>query len=196
MALTQAIAAAAAALKGLIAERYPRAEFGTLGVEVVQAKDVDKGLNGDGFAILVWRTSVNTQRRARGPRTDQFGNRFRPSLPIDISIMVIPHANSAERHLRMLGWVMRALEDAGPISSTQLNHYLSESDVFAPGEDVELVLETLALADQLTLWDRLKKHPMGVTYLMRMVLLDSTQPVSELPAVIEREFQVGAMADG
>lgn len=195
MATAQAIAAAAAALKGLINERYPRGEFGTLSVDVVQAKDVDKGLTGDGFGILMWRMAVNLQRRARGPRTDAFGNRFKPSLPIDLSFMIIPYANAAERHLRMLGWVMRELEDAGPLSATQLNHYLTESAVFAPDEDVELVLDPLSVADHMTLWDRIKKHPVGANYLMRMVLLDSARTITELPAVVEREFQLGALED-
>ncbi|HEX8379574.1 MAG TPA: Pvc16 family protein, partial [Allosphingosinicella sp.] len=90
MARHQAIAAVAAALRGLIRERYPRDDFGTLTVEFYQAKDVEKGIAGDGFAILLWRVAVNVQRRGRAPRADIFGRRFRPSLPLDLSFLVIP----------------------------------------------------------------------------------------------------------
>jgi hypothetical protein len=210
MATSQAIAAAAAAIKGLITERYPRVapgapppgpgeddprEFPPLNVKICQAKDLETGLGGDGLGIFMWRVAINTQRRARGPRTDVFGNRFKPSLPIDLSFMIIPHASGAEMQLRMLGWVMRALEDAGPLTSTQLNHYLAESNVFAPGEEVELVCDPLSVTDHLTLWDRIKKHPIGVNYLMRMVLLDSQSRITENAPVIEREFQMGARED-
>lgn len=197
MATHQALAAIGAAIKGLLAERYPRAEFDALTVDLVQYRDIEKGLAGEGFGILLWRIAINTQRRARGARTDVMGNRFRPSLPVDLSFLVIPYSASAEKHLRMLGWVMRALEDAGTLTATQLNHYLAESDVFAPDENVEVVCDPLSVGDHLSMWDRMRKHPpIGANYLVRMALIDSTQTVETYPAVVEREFQAGVPADG
>jgi hypothetical protein len=195
MATHQAIAAAGAAIRGLIRERYPRDEFGTLVVECYHARELDKGLSSDGFAILMWRVAINAQRRARGPRTDLFGRRFKPSLPIDLSFLVVPVASAAEKQLRMLGWVMRAIEDAGRLTAAQLNHYLAEDSIFAPDEEVDLVCDPLTVADQLTLWDRLRKHPLSANYLMRMVLLDSAETVDEAGIVLERAFEAGAAAD-
>jgi len=191
MAQYQAIAAVAAAIRGLIRERYPRDAFNSLTVEIYQAKDVEKGLTGDGFAILPWRVAINTQRRARGPRVDIFGRRFKPSLPLDVSFMIIPVAASTEKQLRMLGWVMRALEDAGSITAAQLNDYLTEDNIFTVEEDVDLVCDPLALADQLNMWDRIRKHPLFANYLVRMVLVDSLQPLDENGIVLERGFGVG-----
>ncbi|MFA6115187.1 MAG: DUF4255 domain-containing protein [Sphingomonas sp.] len=191
MAQHQAIAAVAAAIRGLIRERYPRDAFNTLTVEMYQAKEIEKGLTGDGFAILPWRVTINTQRRGRGPRVDIFGRRFRPSLPIDLSFLIIPVASSAEKQLRMLGWVMRALEDAGPITAAQLNDYLTEDNIFTVEEDVDLVCDPLALADQLNMWDRIRKHPLFVNYLVRMVLIDSNQALDDNGEVLERGFGVG-----
>jgi hypothetical protein len=191
MAQYQAIAAVAAAIRGLIRERYPRDAFNSLTVEIYQAKEIEKGLTGDGFAILPWRVAINTQRRARGPRVDIFGRRFKPSLPIDVSFMIIPVASSSEKQLRMLGWVMRALEDAGPITAAQLNDYLTEDNIFTVEEDVDLVCDPLALADQLNMWDRIRKHPLFANYLVRMVLIDSALPLDENGVVLERGFGVG-----
>lgn len=191
MASHRAIAAAGAAIRGLIRERYPRDDFGTLVVECYQAKEVEKGLSSDGFAILLWRVAINCQRRARGPRTDVFGRRFKPSLPIDLSFLVVPVASAAEKQLRMLGWVMRALEDSGRLTAAQLNHYLAEDDIFAPGEEVDLVCDPLSVADQLTLWDRLRRHPLSANYLMRMLLLDSAETIEEGGPVLERAFEGG-----
>jgi uncharacterized protein DUF4255 len=191
MAQHQAIAAVAAALRGLIRERYPRDDFDTLTVEFYQAKEVEKGLTGDGFAILLWRVAVNTQRRARGPRIDIFGRRFKPSLPLDLSFLVIPVASSAEKQLRMLGWVMRALEDAGTITASQLNDYLTEDNIFSVEEDVDLVCDPLSVVDQLTMWDRIRKHPLFANYLARMVLIDSSQGIDDAGMVLERGFETG-----
>jgi hypothetical protein len=191
MAQHQAIAAVAAAIRGLIRERYPRADFGTLNVDIYQAKDIEKGLAGDGFAILLWRVAVNTQRRARGPRTDIYGRRFKPSLPLDVSFLVIPVANSTERQLRMLGWVMRALDDAATLTASQLNDYLTEDDIFSVDEDVDLVCDPLTIVDQLSMWDRIRKHPLFANYLVRMVLIDSSQDLDDSGIVLERGFEAG-----
>jgi hypothetical protein len=195
MATHRAIAAAGAAIRGLIRERYPREDFETLTVDCYTAREVEKGLNSDGFAILLWRVAINVQRRARGPRTDIFGRRFKPSLPIDLSFLIIPVATAAEKQLRMLGWVMRALEDAGPLTAAQLNHYLAEDDIFAPGEEVDLVCDPLALPEYLSMWDRLRRHPLSANYLMRMVLLDSIETIDEAGIVLERGFEVGAIEE-
>jgi hypothetical protein len=191
MAQHQAIAAVAAALRGLIRERYPRDDFGTLTVEFHQAKDVEKGISGDGFAILLWRVAVNVQRRARGVRTDIFGRRYKPSLPLDLSFLIIPIAASPEKQLRMLGWVMRALEDASAITAAQLNDYLTEDAIFTIDEDVELVCDPLSVTDQLTMWDRIRKHPLFANYLLRAVLIDSNVTMDEAGAVLERGFETG-----
>ncbi len=197
MASFHAIAAAANAIKALIDERYPR-DFGRLTNRVCQAKDVEAGLTGDGFGIFFWRVAINGQRRTRGPRTDVFGNRFKPSLPVDISCLIIPYTSgnlNAERLLRMLGWALRGLEDAGPLSSSFLNSFTSLSEpIFSDSEDIELVCEPLSQADQFTLWDRMKKHPLAVNYTLRMVLLDSNQLITEGAPVVERDFQLGALA--
>jgi hypothetical protein len=195
MAQDQAIAAVAAALRGLIRERYPRGDFGTLTIEFYQAKDVEKGISGDGFAILLWRVAVNLQRRARGPRIDMLGRRFKPSLPLDLSFLVIPVAASAEKQLRMLGWVIRALEDSSAITAAQLNDYLTEDDIFAVDEDVDLVCDPLSVVDQLTMWDRIRKHPLFANYLVRMVLIDSRQGIEDAGPVLERGFESGIAED-
>jgi hypothetical protein len=195
MAQHQAIAAVAAAIRGLLRERYPRDTFDTLTVEMYQAKDIEKGLTVDGFAILPWRVAINTQRRARSPRVDIFGRRFRPSLPLDLSFLIIPVASSTEKQLRMLGWVMRALEDAGSITAAQLNDYLTEDSIFSVEEDLDLVCDPLSVVDQLSMWDRIRRHPLFVNYLVRMVLIDSNQSLDDTGIVLERGFDVGMAED-
>ena len=195
MAQHQAIAAVAAAIRGLLRERYPRDAFDTLTVEMYQAKDIEKGLTVDGFAILPWRVAINTQRRARAPRVDIFGRRFRPSLPLDLSFLIIPVASSTEKQLRMLGWMMRALEDAGSITAAQLNDYLTEDGIFTVEEDLDLVCDPLSVVDQLSMWDRIRRHPLFVNYLVRMVLIDSNQALDDTGIVLERGFGVGIAED-
>lgn len=195
MAHYRAIAAASAALKALIAERYPRTEFGN-GLVVDDFQFTDDGTahrTNEGFSVLLWRVTINKELRARPPRQNMLGQVFRPSLPLDLHYMVIPWATSVERQHRMLGWVMRMFADVGHISPAMLNANLAEDDIFPVTEDVELVADPLPLADHLTLWERMKRHPFYASYQLRMVLLDSDISMSENPPVIEREFEYGAM---
>jgi hypothetical protein len=192
MARHMAIAAACAAIKGLLKETYPRSEFGTkLKIDTIQPKDVAT-LSDEGIAILLWRVTINTQRRGLPPRIDADGRTFKPSLPVDLHIMMLPYASDAERQHRILGWMMRAMADAGGLNSGQLNHYLSETDVFPAIESIEPVCEPLAVADYITMWSRIDKAPLGINYLVRMVLLDSEVELGSGAAVLDRVIKAGA----
>lgn len=199
MAHYRAIAAALAAIEGLLLERYPRGEpgfAGSLDIRRIQPKDIEElgAAAPAGIGILLWRISINQQRRMLPPRTNLDGLIFKSSIPVDLSILLIPFAGNAEVQHRIAGWAIRALADAGPLNSSQLNEYLSEDDVFVDGEEADLVCDPMPIADYLTLWDRLKKFPLSINYVMRMLLIDSQHQLTEAPIVVEREFQLGSLA--
>jgi len=105
--------------------------------------------------------------------------------------MITPWAQDVERQLRMLGWVMRLMEDTSVLSAGHLNHYLVETDTFAPNEGLEVVCDPLSLTDYLTLWDRLRPRlPASATYVIRVVLIDSDVPVTDAPLVQTRTFDM------
>ena len=194
MANYRAIAAASATIQGLLRDRFPAGDFGgPLDVALYQAKDFGNPMK-EGIAICLWRVAPNISRRSLGPRTDVFGRRFKASLPIDLSYLLVPYADDAERQQRLLGWMLRAMHDLGPLVASQLNHFLAESDIFAEAESLDLVNDPLSIADQLTLWDRIKHLPPAATYAMRMLLLDSDHDLDEYPIVVERAFDVGVPA--
>ena len=194
MANYRAIAAASATIKGLLRDRFPNAEFGgPLNIEIYQAKDFASPMK-DGIALCLWRVAPNISRRATGTRTDILGRKFKPSLPVDLFYLLVPYAETAERQLRLLGWMLRAMEDMGPLVASRLNHFLAESDIFAEAESLDMVNDPLSIADQLTLWDRIKTMPPSATYAMRLLMLDSDQRIEEFPLVVEREFDMAVVA--
>ena len=195
MANYRAIAAASATLQGLLRDRFPSADFGggSLNVQLYQSKDFASPMK-EGLAICLWRVAPNIPRRSQAPRTDIFGRRFKPSLPIDLFYLLVPYADDAERQQRLLGWMLRAMHDLGPLVASELNHFLAESDIFAEAESLDMVQDPLAIADQLTLWDRLRNLPPAVAYVMRMLMLDSEIGLDEYPMVVERDFDAGVLA--
>jgi hypothetical protein len=192
MANYRAIAATSTALRGLIRDRYPRAEFGAgLDIELYQTRDFENPMQ-DGFSVYLYRVAVNGAMRNLTLRRTADGRRFRPSLPLDLSYMVTPWAQDIERQHRMLGWVMRMLDDTGVLSAGHLNHYMPETDTFAPGEGLEVICDPLTLSDYLTLWDRLRPRlPASATYVLRMVTIDSEIHVPDAPPVQTRSLDIG-----
>ena len=194
MANYRAIAAASATLLNLLRDRYPAQDFGggSLNVQLYQASNFASPMT-EGLAICLWRVTPNISRRATGPRTDIHGRRFKPSLPVDLHYLLVPYAADAQRQQRLLGWMLRAMEELGPLVASQLNHFLAESNVFAEAETVDMVLDPLAIPDQLSLWDRIKAMPPCATYVMRMVLIDSERTLDEYPQVTERQLDMGVL---
>jgi len=195
MANYRAIAAASVTLCRLLADRFPRADFDDqpLDIKLRQVPEISTPMD-QGIAVCLWRVTPNSQRRAQGPRTDIHGRRFRPSLPIDLHYLLVPYGKDAEGQQRLLGWLLRAMDELGPLVASQLNHFLAESDIFTATESVDLVLDPLAVPDQLTLWDRVKILPPAANYLMRMLLIDSEVALDEHPLVRERQFGAGVLA--
>src|SRR3712207_9025962 len=93
------------------------------------------------------------------------------------------------RQLRILGWAMRELHNVPILPAGLLNHYGPEHDTFRPDEAVELMCETLTLQDMSNVTEPIKHaQPLSVPYVARMVLIESTVPVSEGERVQVREF--------
>jgi hypothetical protein len=189
MAHRRAIGVVSRALLTLLYERHPRDEFGTLPVEIYQAKDFASPMR-QGFSVFLWRVTPNTTQRALPPRRLPDGTRTRPPLPVDLHYCLTPWAESAEIQHRLLGWMLRMVDDLGPLPAEMLNHFVAEDDTFRDPEALDLVLDPLAVTDYLSFWDRLKAPPVSAHYVARLVLLDSDVVVEEHPAVAERRFRM------
>ena len=112
------------------------------------------------------------------------------SLPLDLYFMVTPWASNAEKQLRLLGWVMRVIEDTPILPSTLLNELEQNGTIFADGESVELFYEPLNITDMSVLWENLKQVKVmpSATYVARMVLLDSSTQMQTYEPVQAREI--------
>lgn len=194
MARHQAIAAAGAAIVAALRARFPSAAFGgdPLAIELRHMPDATTALaNPPAIAVLLWRVTPNPNR-APSPRVTPEGRRFRASLAVDLHYLFIPYGRTAEEQQRLLGWMLRAVDDLGPLLASQLNNALAESDVFGDGESLDLVLDPLGTADHLTLWDRIRLLPPSANYVLRRLLLDSEEAIDTNPPVSERRFRMAA----
>ncbi|MBC5783422.1 DUF4255 domain-containing protein [Ramlibacter sp. USB13] len=194
MATHLAIAAVARTVLRLLEQQCPRDEFtGTPSFALYQSHDFGNAAINEGFSLMLYRVAVNPGRNL-APRRAADGLRRRPSLPVDLHFLLTPWAAEAERQLRLLGWAMRFLEDNAILAANELNHSLSrrELPVFEPDETVELSCDPPAIADYLGLWDKYKaRWQTSITYVARMVRLDSELALPEGGLVRVRDLRVG-----
>jgi hypothetical protein len=186
-----AIAAVGNAMLALLRDARPGSDFASVQFALQQTDDLQKTLQGEGIGLYLYRVTINGARRNLPPRVDASGRRYRPSLPLDLYYLLVPWAASAESQQLLLAWAMRVLEDTPILPAGLLNHHGPEHDVFAAHEAVELICEPLSIPDMASLWDVVKPNVLAVSYVARLVAIDSDLEIADAPLVRQRGFDSG-----
>lgn len=192
MASVNGIAATTRAILGVLEESCPRDRFpATLSFAAIHPVAYsDTKTPADGLTLCLYRVAPSIVRRNLPPRLTPEGTRMKPSLPLDLYYLLTPWAGNPETQQRLLGWALRQLEDTPVLVPAQLNRYLGEADVFREDEAVELIADPLSLPDLTSLWDKLKpQFQLSMTYVARMVLIDSDIGITEGDPVRTRRFE-------
>jgi uncharacterized protein DUF4255 len=188
----QAIAATGQAMLGLLSDACPRDEFPNAQFDLYQLSNFQQSPMEEGVSLYLYRISPNTSRRNLPPTVDKDGARFRPPIPLDLYYVVSAWAPTAARQQRLLGWTIRMFEDVPILPTGLLNNYAPESDVFKPGETVELTLDSLTLQDWNNLWSTTRSSPpLSVGYIARMLFIESSMRMSEYEEVQTRQLDMG-----
>lgn len=177
----------------MLADSRPQPEFSTARFELYQLSDFREPME-EGVSFYLYRLAVNGARRNVPPTVGPDGVRHRPPLPLDLHYIASVWAKSAVKQQRLLGWMVRQLEDIPILPTGLLNQSGPEPDVFKPNETVELILEQLTLQDWNNLWGATKTvPPLSVGYVARMVGIESTVSLSEHTWVQTREIGYGKL---
>jgi Pvc16 N-terminal domain len=191
MASTQAIAVTALALRGLLANACPKDQFPGAEFRVVQTKDLQtpQQLN-TGVSIYLHRITFNTTRRNLPPRQALDGKRYRPPTPVDLHYLITAWGRTAEEQQGLLGWAIRTLEDTPVLPAGFLNRFAGErGEVFRTDETIELVGDVLSIQDMFNIWEIAKhNHQASISYIVRMVYLDSENELTDAGPVQTRSF--------
>lgn len=193
MANDRAIFAVGKTILGLIGDHCPpsfEAEF----FDIYHPDGYRTAPDKPGFSLMLYRVGINTNQRNLPPRRDKNGRRVRPSLPLDLHYLLTPWAPKADKQHLMLGWVMRFLEDRPVLPSGIINSYFANT--LRDEEAIEFVCDPLPLTDHFNLWEKLKPAMQSsVTYVARMVLLDSDLDMGDFRDVQTREINAGIKAE-
>jgi hypothetical protein len=136
-----------------------------------------------GMSAHLLRVNVNGLQRTSPPLAE----RHRRPLPVELELVLAPWATTAARMAELLGWTMRAIDDAPILAPAELN--VTSPDTFLPSELVELVPITLPLDEHLRLWEALPwPRRTAVAYQARLLRIDSSRTVDEAGPVLERDM--------
>lgn len=185
---SSAIRAVTHAIRDILEVARVGTPFPTASVVVAQTSDFGTPPT-EGVTLYLHRVTVHAAMRNLPPRTAPDGTRRRPSLPLDLHYLMTPWARTAGRQQELLGWLIRALEDQPTLPTSVLNR---EGTAFNEGEVVDIIAQPLSPADLVSVWEFNKSliQP-SMTYVARMVMLDSTIPVVEGGRVVTRGVRHG-----
>jgi Pvc16 N-terminal domain len=189
-----AIAATGLAIQTLLTNASAGTEFASASFPLFQSTDFSAGIpEGRGVSIFLYRVTPNATRRNDPPRVTPGGYRTLPLLPLDLFYLLTVWGGNAVAQQRLLGWAMRTLQDTPILTAGMLNEGSPERDIFRHEETVELVLDPLSLQDMNVIWDLFKLGQpqvlqLSITYVARVVVLDSTVFVTDAGPVQTREL--------
>jgi hypothetical protein len=201
MAHHSALALVADSVAALLSDARPPGEFaGADYVVIGSASITDTGSPGLtsvpslGVSVFPYRVAYNGQRRLVQPRITADGERFRPSLLVDLHLLVSAWAPTGSEQMRLLGWAARTLEDTSTLGPGLLNRWASGQAAFGPAEAVELVAEPLSLQDVVSIWELNKARIQpSLGYVARMIALDSEVRLAREELVRSRHFDHGVV---
>lgn len=151
-----------------------------------------------GASVFLYRALPNLTHRTPAGQLGRDGRRRRTRLPLDLHLLVTIWGSTADTQNRLLGWVMRTLEDYPTLPDTVLN--VTNPGTFDPGESVEIVLCEMPNEELLHLWEvlgngEIRMQPC-IPYVARAVFIDSQRDQHAGEPVQVRTLQVSRMAVG
>lgn len=181
MATSAGIAAVALSLERLLklrfAEQEPTTGSSPTGVTLVKADDLTD-VSKPSLTIYLYQIALNRTMRpawAAVGHHDGLGH-----LPLDLHFLITAWAANPEDEYRILGHAMATLE-ATPILTGPLLHSLNAA-TWNAGESIQFLVDEVPSESVLRIFDLWPaKHKLSVTYLARVMRLDTRTAAPDLP---------------
>ena len=140
------------------------------------------------ISLFLYRTAINDVVRNSPRRVLPDGTTTRPLLPLDLCWLITPWAPvTSDEHL-MVGHVMQALYDRAELGPTEL-----QGSSWAPGDSLQIVLESLPMEDHYRIWDTSGiPYRLSLTYMTRVIGLEPKERVAAPPVVTASFGRAGA----
>lgn len=143
-----------------------------------------------GVSLFLYRVAPNGTHRAPRGRVGPGEQRYKSQLPVDLHFLLTAWGKDASLQHRIVGWMMRTLQDNPILPVGLLN--AGTPDAFRPDETVEINLAELGNEDLFRLWETMAQniYQLSIPYVARMVMIESTETISQGAPVQERMFDL------
>lgn len=152
-----------------------------------------------GASVFLYRALPNLSHRTPSGNIRADGQRQFHKLPLDLYLLITIWGESPSTQNRLVGWVLRTLEDYPLIPASVLN-IGDTTPVFQDSEAVELLLSEMGGEELLQLWDMLGNgevhYQITIPYLVRNLLLDSRRTIGVGEPVQVRTFDMNRLDGG
>lgn len=189
MADFRCIEGASAALVTLLRMSYDKEDFvNDLQFQVYVAENFSSPMPA-GVSIFLYRVTVNGNHRMPVGRTTRDAQ-FHTKLPLDLHYLMTVWAQDASLQHRIVGWLMRVMEDSPILSSGLLES--AANGVFQPDEMLEVLAADMTSESMFNLWQTLgsTKYQLSIPYLVRNVSIESERSKRLGAPVQTRQFDV------
>ncbi len=164
----------------------------SMAFEVYQTSSFDSPME-NGVSLFLYRVNINSTQRSIPAQPDPITGRQRhPQLPLDLHFILTPWAKHISTEQRLLGWMMRVLEDHPRLPPSLLN---AAGDAgFDANEMVEIAAGTMTTDEMFHIWEVLPgDFRISVPYVARVVRIDSDMPMGG-GIVLTRDLRYGEIA--
>lgn len=135
-----------------------------------------------GATVFLYRVLPNIYHRTPPGRVLPNGQRQRTKLPLDLHLMVTIWGDSSTAQNRLVGWVLRTLEDYPTLPASLLNLNASQP-IFNDNESVEFTISEMGGDEMLQLWDQLGDgelyYHVSIPYIVRAVSIESQRTLND-----------------
>ena len=191
MASSLAIAAVGDALAALLLAALRDAGHATAPAAQVGAADLARGYSTSTLTVYLYRLGIDASTRNRPPRRTSDGRVLRPSLPLELHVLVTAGGSDVAEQQRLLGLALTALGANAELPAAALNAVTASGDVFDPTESVTLVPAPVPQAEMVAIWEVAKANMQpSMPYIARVVYLESAREVDRGAPVTTRVLDV------
>ena len=150
---------------------FPDAEF-----TFVKPADLTPGKRHpkEGASVCLYHAGIGSEQRNAPPGRSSVRGLLHPEILLTLRFLIIPWGTDAERQTRIMGWIIRTLENTPRLSAAFLNGIVSNEVVFSSEDTVDLVYDPLTLTDLALLIQalRLPNVLSSLTYRAALLLRD------------------------
>jgi len=140
-------------------------------ITVLSSNDLKNDPTGSEVGIYLHRISIDPHGRGRYLPTATSAGKARPELPVNLHIMVIGWAASADKEVDMLSWAMQKIGGGLELDSASL---VERDSSWSENNVVQIIPEDMTTEDLLRLWETLPhSYMLSTPYIIKTARLEA-----------------------